>query len=63
VSAPSAAGRPPKSEPRPVGSERVNWGAKQSVHEAYIEAIMIGAFGNNGFAWRSPGYVLKEIAD
>jgi len=41
----------------------VKWGAEQSVHEAYIEAIMIGAFGNNGFAWRSPGYVLKEIAD
>ena len=41
----------------------VKWGAEQSVHEAYIEAIMIGAFGTTGFAWRSPGHVIKEIAD
>lgn len=41
----------------------VKWGAKQSVYEAYIEAIMIGVVGTHGFAWRSPGHVIKEVTN
>ena len=37
----------------------VEWGAKETVHEPYIEAIMLGAHGNHGYAWRSPGHVIK----
>ena len=37
----------------------VEWGSKESVHEPYIEAIMLGAHGKHGYAWRSPGYVIK----
>ncbi len=39
----------------------VEWGAEEEVYEPYIEAIMIGAQGTHGFAWRSPAYVIKEI--
>ncbi len=39
----------------------VTWGAEQEVYEPYIEAVMIGAQGTHGFAWRSPAYVIKEI--
>ena len=41
----------------------VKWGAEQSVYEPYIEAVMLGAHGNHGFAWRSPAYVIKEITN
>jgi len=40
----------------------VEWGAKHSVTEPYIQAIMIGPHGNQGFSWRNPGYVIKEIS-
>jgi len=40
----------------------VEWGAKDSVSEPYIQAIMIGPHGNQGFSWRNPGYVIKEIS-
>ena len=40
----------------------VGWGAKQSVTEPYIQAIMIGIHGSQGFSWRNPGYVIKEIS-
>ena len=39
----------------------VEWGAKQSVTEPYIQAIMIGLHSTQGFSWRNPGYVIKEI--
>ena len=39
----------------------IKWGAEQEVYEPYIEAVMIGAQGSHGFAWRSPAYVIKEI--
>jgi len=39
----------------------VKWGAEKEVYEPYIEAIMLGAHGTHGFAWRSPAYVIKEI--
>ena len=41
----------------------VEWGAKKSVTEPYIQAIMIGADGNRGFSWRNPGYIIKEITN
>ncbi len=37
----------------------VEWGAEETVHEPYIEAIMIGTHGNFGFSWKSSGHVLK----
>ena len=40
----------------------VKWGAKQSVTEPYIQAIMIGLQGTQGFSWRNPGYIIKEIS-
>jgi len=39
----------------------VEWGAEQSVTEPYIQAIMIGSHGTQGFSWRNPGYVIEEI--
>ena len=41
----------------------VKWAAEQSVYQPYIEAIMLGAHGSHGFSWRSPGYVIKEVAN
>ena len=41
----------------------VEWGAKQTVTEPYIQAIIIGADGNRGFAWRNPAYIIKEITN
>ncbi len=41
----------------------VEWGAKQTVTEPYIQAIIIGADGNRGFSWRNPGYIIKEITN
>ena len=40
----------------------VKWGAEEVVYEPCIEAVMIGAHGAHGFAWRSPGYVVNEIS-
>jgi hypothetical protein len=41
----------------------VEWGTNESVTEPYIQAIMIGLHGNQGFSWRNPGYVIKEITN
>ena len=41
----------------------VEWGANQSVIEPYIQAIMLGTQGTQGFSWRNPGYVIKEISN
>ncbi|MCD6598601.1 MAG: DUF3124 domain-containing protein [Bacteroidales bacterium] len=38
----------------------VEWAAEQSVTEPYIQAIMIGLHGTQGFSWRNPGYVIKK---
>ena len=39
----------------------VKWGAEEEVYEPCIEAVMLGAHGTHGFAWRSPAYIIKEI--
>ena len=38
----------------------VEWRSEQDVAEPIIEAVMVGAFGNHGFAFRSPGRVIQE---
>ena len=39
----------------------IEWGAEQSVTEPYIQTIMLGYHGTQGFSWRNPGYVIKKI--
>ena len=39
----------------------VKWGAEESVKEPNIDAIMTGAHGTQGFAWRNPGYVVNKM--